>query len=191
MKLPMGFKRITRDELRNVFQPSKILLAVVAGTLPIEYNVLPLCFHTWCSYSPLLYCVSIQHSNYSVELFKTAHDFVLALAGENMLNQVVFCGTHTGRNCNKVEECGIRLTKSYSVSTPGILDAIANIELSIREQTQTGDHLMVIGEVLAISLSDTCVERPLLAIGPNTKEYEVLWQHDIHTIGVIPRKKLY
>ena len=126
---------------------------------------------------------------YSAELFESARDFVLAIAGESMLNQVIFCGTHTGRYCDKIKECGILLCKSYSVRTPSILTAIANIEVSMREQVPTGDHMMIIGEVLSISISDSCQERPLLAIGPNPGEYEVLWQHDVHTIGVIPKGK--
>ena len=180
----MSLKKATRNELRSIFQPSKILLAVFPGPLPSGYNVLPLCFHTWCSYSPLLYSVAIQRSNYSAGLIESTHDFVLALVGESMLNQVIFCGTHSGRSCDKIKECGINLVKSHSVSTPSIQNAMANIEVLMLERVSTGDHIMVIGEVLSISISDTCMERPLLAIGPNPEGYEVLWQHDIHTIGV-------
>lgn len=181
------FRTATRDELRTIFQPSKVLLAVVPTPIPDRCNVLPLCFHTWCSYSPLLYCVAIQRSSYSAELFEVARDFTLGIPGEKMLGQVVFCGTHTGRTCDKARQCGIEWIASTSVSTPGIRTAIANMEVQTQDRLHAGDHLLVIGNVVSISISDIVDERPLLAVGPNSKECEVLWQHSIHSVGVIPK----
>ena len=171
--------------MRHIFQPSKILLAVVPKPAAGDYNILPLCFHTWCSYSPLLYSIAVQQSNYSFQLFQSATEFVLAIPGENMLDKVTFCGTHSGRDCDKGTACGIQWAPSDHILTPGVRDAAANMEVLIRTRMTTGDHLMIIGEVVAIHLAEDNDQRPLLAVGPTPTGFEVLWSHGIHTIGVV------
>ncbi len=171
--------------MRLIFQPSRVLLAIVGGSSS-AYNAITLCFHTWCSYSPLLYAVLIQKSNYSSRLFSVAEEFVLSVPGTRLLQQVIFCGTHSGRDCNKIPACGLQMTESQTVTTPSVLLAMANMELSVDQTVDSGDHLMVIGKVRTITISDLINERPLLSIGPNPGGYEVLWRCGIHTIGVIP-----
>ncbi|MBN1362755.1 MAG: flavin reductase family protein [Sedimentisphaerales bacterium] len=182
------FSDVTRDELRTVFQPSKIVMGIVAVVPGIEYNLLPLCFHMWTSYSPLMYCVAIHCRNYSAELFRHASDFALAIPGETMADQVMYCGTHSGRDTNKAEKCGVRWLSSQTIDTPGIATALANLELTVKKRVETGDHLLVVGEVLSIRLAQPHAERPLLAIGPKTEGLQVLAKSGIHTIGVCPSR---
>jgi len=187
MNMQNSFNEISRDEIRNIFQPSKVVLGIVAAPLPSGYNILPLCFHTWCSYDPLLYAVAVENSNYSCELFQKADRFALAIIGESMVQEVVFCGTHSGRDCDKARACGIKWTEGFKIRVPGIETAIANIELIIKKRVPTGDHTLIIGEVVFISLAKNTKERPLLAIGPNSIGYEVLAREGIHTLGVVQK----
>lgn len=178
------FDNVTRDDLRAVFQPSKVLMAVVGIPSHTEFNVLPLCFHTWCSYSPLLYCIAIHNTNYSSQLFRIAQEFVLAIPGERMIDQVMYCGTHSGKNQNKADKCGIQWLPPISIGTPGISQAMANLEVSVTSTVPVGDHTLVVGEVLSMRLSRPVEERPLLAVGPMSDGFEVLAKSGIHTIAV-------
>ncbi len=178
--------QVSRERLREMYQPSRIVLAVVRKDSGPAYNVLPLCFHSWCSYSPLLYCVAIQRTNYSKELFEKSQECCLAMPGENLLEVAAYCGSHSGRVVDKAKECNIQWMKSQEISTPGIQGALANMELKILEKRPVGDHLMVVSEVVSIVMSDSS-ERLLLSIGPKSDGYDVLWKHGIHTIGVISK----
>jgi flavin reductase (DIM6/NTAB) family NADH-FMN oxidoreductase RutF len=160
-------------------------MAVVGTPSRTEFNVLPLCFHTWCSYSPLLYCVAIHNTNYSSQLFRIAQEFVLAIPGEGMIDQVMYCGTHSGRDHNKARECGIEWLSPGSIGTPGISQAMANLEVGVTSRVPAGDHILVVGEVLSMRLSRPVEERPLLAVGPASDGFEVLARSGIHTIAVL------
>ena len=179
--------KIDRNEIREIFQPSKVVLGIIPAPLQSGYNILPLCFHTWCSYSPLMYLVAIEKSNFSSTLFEKTNEFTLAIVGESMVEEVVFCGSRSGRDCDKAKECGIKWTKSFSIKVPGVETAIANIELVIRNRIATGDHTLIIGEVLSMYSAKGKDERPLLAVGPNSTGYEVLAVEGIHTLAVVPR----
>lgn len=179
-----AFRKADRDDLRKLFQPSRIVLAVVEDAFHGRFNVLPLCFHTWCSYDPLLYAVAVDKANYSSKLFSEATEFVLSVPGERMLEAVVYSGTHSGREHDKVRECGIEWSDSRKVNPPGVSSSLANIEMQAVAKYPTGDHLLVVGEVLAIWIAEKLVERPLLAVGPSSVGYEVLARQGTHTIGV-------
>ena len=173
----------SREDLRRSFQPSRIVLAVVPDPTQNRFNILPICFHTWCSYDPLMYVVAIAEENFSSELFQCAEEFVLAIPGEKMLEQVRFCGTHSGRDCDKAKMCKIRWVDSGEIVTPGIASAKANIELVTTDRVPVGDHTLVIGEAKSITIDEDNAEKALLAIGPNPRGYRALTSFGIHTIG--------
>ena len=182
------FNNIDRNEIRRLFQPSKIALAIAFDSQNNRYNILPLCFHMWCSYSPLLYAIAIHKKNYSSILFQEVKEFVLAIPGEGMIDEVMFCGTHSGKHINKAHGCKIEWSEAYKIKTPGINTAIANIEIRVKERSIAGDHQIILGEIKAMLQNKKNKERVLLAVGPESKDYEILAQDGIHTIGVIPKQ---
>ncbi len=186
--MSLVFNNIDRNEIRKVFQPSRIVLAIVFDSQNNRYNILPLCFHMWCSYKPLLCAIAIHEKNYSSILFQEAVEFVLAIPGEGMVDEVMFCGTHSGKYINKATECKIEWSEAYKIKTPGINTAIVNIEIQIKEKSIAGDHQIILGEIRAILQNKKNKERVLLAVGPESKDYEILAQHGIHTIGIIPKQ---
>lgn len=186
--MSLVFNNIDRNEIRGIFQPSKIVLAIVFDPQNNRYNILPLCFHMWCSYSPLLYAIAIHKKNYSSALFKEAEEFVMAIPGEGMVDEVMFCGTHSGKHLNKSQECKIEWSEPNKIKTPGISTAIVNIEIQVKEKSVAGDHQIIIGEIKAMLQNKKNKERVLLAIGPESKGYEVLAQHGIHIVGAIPKQ---
>ena len=101
-----------------------------------------------------------------------------------MVDEVLFCGTHSGKNVDKVHECNIKWHNAHKIKTPGINSAIVNIELQVKERFVSGDHKVIIGEVKAMLQNRKNKERALLSVGPESKGYEILGQDGIHTIGV-------
>ncbi|MBN1818973.1 MAG: flavin reductase family protein [Sedimentisphaerales bacterium] len=188
-KMTITFEKCNRDYLRELFQPSRILLGIVGDQNRSRFNILPLCFHTWCSYEPLLYAIAIDRDNYSAHLFEKASEYTLSIPGESMVEKVLYCGTHSGRQYDKTQECGIQWIDSHNINPPGISTSLANIELSTVARYPVGDHIMVVGEVKTIFRAKDQAERPLLAVGPSSFGFEILAHKGIHTIGVAPTRK--
>ena len=131
--------------------------------------------------------VAVQNINASYELIQRADEFVLAVPGETLAAEVMECGLRSLREIDKAERLKLELIDSETVRVPGIRRAIANIELAKRLSVETGDHVLVVGEVLRFGVNSESTERPLLSVGADTRGYEVLAEHGIHRLGVVSR----
>lgn len=131
--------------------------------------------------------IAIQNINESHTLIQRADEYVLAVPGESLAMEAMVCGRHSIRDLDKIKSLNLELIPSENVSVPGLLRAIANIELSKRAIVDAGDHVVVIGEVLRFAVNEGNGERPLLSIGADTNGYELLQQEGNDRLGVVAR----
>ena len=127
---------------------------------------------------------SIQNAYHSFNLISKVDDCVLAVPGESLAEEALFCGTQSGRKIDKLRACGLELCESQYVKTPSLCKAIANIEIKIVSRQYFGDHVTCFGEVLNYRVNTANRERNLLSIGPNEAGYKLLARKGIHRIGV-------
>ena len=182
------FDDLRRQQFRRYYQPTRILLGLVESNGSNSPNVITLCFSMTCSYKPPLMAVSIHRRSYSFQLLHSASEFVLAVPGESFAHEALICGLQSGRDIDKVRECGFQIVDSKHVRVPGLRNAIANLELLIKSRIETGDHMTVIGEVRRYAVNTSSRERNLLSVGPEHDGYEVLAAKGIHRIAVTNRR---
>src|SRR5262249_41079214 len=122
--LPL-FSAHSRQQFRNVFQPSRIVLCVLPAETISGVNVITLCFDMYCSYKPPMMAFAIQKGAHSYSLLEKASECVLAVPGESMAGVALYCGTKSGSKLDKVSDCGLSLSQSDKVRVPGLATAIA------------------------------------------------------------------
>lgn len=179
------FRSVSRQGFRRYFQPSRIVLALLADKERGRVNAITLCFHMHCSYKPPMMAFSIFHAAHSYSLAGDATHCVLSVPGERMAEAALFCGVESGKESNKLSRCGLSFVESKVVSVPSLREAIANVELRITQRIPSGDHLTLIGEVLNFSVDSTKDERCLISVGPLTEGYHVIASRGIHRIAVV------
>jgi len=180
----MSFDQFSRQKFRRFFQPSRIVIGVVPAPGARRVNLITLCFDMYCSYRPPMMAFAVWQGAYTFALLEQAAECVLAVPGEKLAEAALFCGTHSGKDIDKVSASGLSLVESECVAIPGIRECIANIEMRITDQVRTGDHVTVMGEVLRFGVDIRNRERCLLSVGPEHSAYEVLARQGIHRIGV-------
>lgn len=178
-------KLLSRKKFREYYQPSKIMLGIISIPETDRFNIITLCFTTTCSYNPPMISLSIEDRNYSYDLAEVCSELVLAVPGRSIAEETMQCGFYSGRDVDKFIKCGFTKVKLPNINTPGVKEAIANIELNVVNRIKTGDHMTIICEVLGYHLNTDRVEKNLIAIGPNTLGYEVLVKKGMHRIGVV------
>jgi flavin reductase (DIM6/NTAB) family NADH-FMN oxidoreductase RutF len=139
----------------------------------------------YCSYRPVMMAVAIHKINASFDLVSEVEDYVLAVPGKSLAAETLQCGVESMRDTDKVRALDIRLCASEVVSTPGLADAIANVELVKEQVVRTGDHVLLIGRVAAFRVNTERGEPPLLSVGPDLRGFELLAHKGIHRLGVV------
>ena len=109
--------------------------------------MITLCFVMHASYKPPMITFAIQRNKYSCGLFRRAKECVLGVPGERIADQTLLCGVESGRDVDKVSACGFILVPSLKVRVSGISQCIANLEISVTSTVESGDHLIVVGQV--------------------------------------------
>jgi flavin reductase (DIM6/NTAB) family NADH-FMN oxidoreductase RutF len=179
------FVSLRRQQFREYFQPSRIVLAILPAPNKSGLNVITLCFNMYCSYKPPMMAIAIQNLNASYDLIQRCDEFVLAVPGPSLVNETLFCGTKSMREVDKIQALDLQLSKSITVGVPGLAASIANIELKKEECLKTGDHVICVATVSRFAVNKSNQELPLLSVGPDTRGYEVLAREGIHRIGIV------
>lgn len=176
---------LKRKEFREYFQPSKILLGIIPDFNKNGFNIITLCFTMTCSYKPPMISFAVEKKNYSYELALSASEIVMAIPGKSLAKQTMDCGFYSGRDTDKFTICNFSKQEMPNIKTPGIREAIANIELKVVNRIITGDHVTIFCEVLGYHLNEDRTEENLLAVSKNSVGYQVLIKKGMHRIGII------
>jgi flavin reductase (DIM6/NTAB) family NADH-FMN oxidoreductase RutF len=146
-------------------------------------NIITLGWKMRTSFKPPMVAVSIGENRYSHRLIEREKEFVLAFPGESLAPDVLFCGTHSGRNVDKFAQTSLTPLPASGVRAPLIKECVANFECRLAGTLKTGDHTIFAGEVLACWLNQK-PEKILLSID-FSPAYRILARGSHHLLGVI------
>lgn len=125
-----------------------------------KHDLTTVAWFTQESSNPPQVMVALHPNRYVLELLDAAGEFVLSILAEDQENIAAFCGTHSGRNVDKIKELGLATEPAAVVVTPRVKDALANLECKVSGRYQSGDHVIVVGQVVAANVSGD--KKPLL-----------------------------
>ena len=134
--------------------PEWIDLVVSRGADAFGVNVMPVGWSMIASGSPLLYAVAINTRHHTTRLIRETREFVVAAPSASMGPATLYCGTHSGRNGDKIGPSGLELVPATSVGVPLLGGALYNLECVLHTEVRTGDHTVFVGEVVAAHLDE-------------------------------------
>ena len=170
------------NDVVKVLRPERVVLVTSFDFKNNRSNIIALGWKMRTSFSPPMVAVSVGKTKYSHGLIEETGEFVLAFPGEDMAEQVIFCGTNSGRDVDKFEKTGLTQVNGKHVKPSLIGECVANFECKLAGSLETGDHTIFAGEVLA---SWTGEKKKLLVSVGNEEGYKVLVEGKGHRLGVI------
>jgi len=111
-------------------------------------NIITVAWIIPTSIKPPLLAVSIGKTRYSHKLLAEKEEFIANIPTKELLNEVAYCGSTSGRDVNKFEKARLTLKPAKKVKPPIIEECVAHIECKVVDRLPTGDHTIFIGEVL-------------------------------------------
>jgi len=127
-------------------------------------NIVTVAWHTPISLKPPLYGISLSPRRYSFELIKESKEFAINFAPFKILEKVHYCGTHSGKSVDKVNETSLSFIQAKKIKVPLIEECYAHLECRLRDTIELGDHFFVVGEVVSAIINDDAFEKDILKI---------------------------
>jgi len=116
-----------------------------------EANAMGVGWWSFTSMKPPLLLVSLAKNRYTLECIRHSKDFVVCFPGEKIAKGAWFCGTKSGRGINKLAQAGLETMPAKKVQSPIIVGSAAVFECVVKSEFETGDHVVVLGEIVSMS----------------------------------------
>jgi flavin reductase (DIM6/NTAB) family NADH-FMN oxidoreductase RutF len=124
-----------------------------------KYNPITLGWVMPTSIKPPMFAISVGKTRYTTEAIRHSREFVLAFPSELQADQAKLFGTKTGRSVDKLAMTGAAVEPAAQIDGRLLSDAVANFECKLVGETETGDHIVFIGEVVCSYITDRPTDR--------------------------------
>ena len=71
-----------------------------------------------------------------------------------MLDEVLFFGTNSGRDVEKLKKSSLRTKDASKIDCVLLEDAVANFECRLVSEHGTGDHVIFVGSIVAAHMNE-------------------------------------
>ena len=102
--------------------------------------------------------IGVRPGRHSHELIQETGEFVVNVPGEGLLDEVEYCGFVSGRDADKFAARGLTPAPGSVVQTPIIAECAINIECRLAHTLPLGSHDLLVGEVVAVQLSEDVLD---------------------------------
>lgn len=138
---------VAKEKANRLINPGEVIL--VSSSYKGKDNIITLAWSTPLSHKPALLGVSVAKTHLSAELIRKTGEFIVNIPSIDLLEGVMYCGTHSGRDADKFKETGLTKGKANRlIHTALITECIGHLECYLRDVKEVSDHFFFIGEVI-------------------------------------------
>jgi flavin reductase (DIM6/NTAB) family NADH-FMN oxidoreductase RutF len=172
--------KIFTDNMASVqlLPPAPVVLVAVGDKEGKEKNIISVGMFNLFSQKPPLIGIAVLTSRQSYRLLEECPDFSINVPGKDLIDQVITCGTKSGKSVDKFKETGLTAVPGMKIKSPKIEECLINIEVKKRESFEKGDHTWYVGEIVHTDV---------------TKDYDrsnalLFWDGEFSTSGKVLRR---
>lgn len=163
----MSFKSLKKNEIHKsliLLQPSMPFLVTTLNK-DNSINIAPFSWGTPISQYPPMMSLALLNKPQKQDSLKNIErtgELVFNLVDISIAERVIAASYEYGENVNKFVELNFNPVSSEKIKTPGITESRAHIECKVKFLKETGDHMLVLSEIVAVSFNPNYYNRNLL-----------------------------
>lgn len=139
-------EKITLPKASNLTSPNPV--TIVCTQKPDgSTNLATVSWWTYLSYNPGMIAYAMAKTSYSGEMVRSKKKVILTIPGSEIADEVMGCGTSTGRNTDKIAKLGIEMQEVPDSEIQIPLHSRVAIQCSLKEYHEVGDHYLYICNV--------------------------------------------
>ncbi|HUV93783.1 MAG TPA: flavin reductase family protein [Anaerolineae bacterium] len=113
-----------------------------------QVNVMTIAWVCPVSLEPPLVIMAIHPSRYTHGMLERSEACVLNIPGRPLAEQLLRCGTSSGKDVDKIATFGLTLESGHRVEAPWIAECLAHLECVVVDLLTPGDHTLFVTEVV-------------------------------------------
>lgn len=117
-------------------------------------NIMTIAWYMLTSSDPRMVAISVCKERYSHALISQNREFTLAFPTADMKEGILYCGTHSGRDVDKLKKSGLKVMPAKKVKAPLIDQCNVNLECKVIAELDTGSNTIFVGEIIVAYISE-------------------------------------
>ena len=160
-------KQVDYPEAIKTKYPEQVVIAI-AKDKDGRANPVTLGWTMIVSGKPPMMAIAVAKKHYSIDTIRHSNCFTIAYPSSEMADAALFFGSRSGRDVNKLAEFDCKTEPAKEVDSVLLADAVANFECRLESETDAGDHIIFVGEIVC-SHVNTEPKHRLYTVGPGHK----------------------
>ena len=151
---------------------------IVTGSAGGRDDAMTAAWHAFISLRPPLYGVAVTSKRFTYQLIRESQEFAINFIPLEKASLAAAIGGTSGQQMDKFEKFNIKKEKPLKTTAPVLHDAYAAYECKLLDSKPYGDHIWIVGEIVAVhfleevfkatDILDMDKTKPLLYLGSDT-----------------------
>jgi len=142
--------RSVADNVGKFSQHYPKVAAIVTASARGRDNAMTVAWHSSISMKPPLYGVSLSPKRFTYQLICESEEFGINFLPLEKVSLSASLGGVSGQQTDKLELLGIEREQPVKTGAPILRDAYAAYECRLVDSKTYGDHIWVVGEIVAV-----------------------------------------
>lgn len=123
-----------------------------------QANIITIAWTGILSSSPPHVGIGVQSRRHSYGLIQETKEFVINIPGEELLDEVEYCGFVSGRDEDKFARPRLTAAPGSTMQTPIVAECAINLECQLVHTLPLGSHDLLVGKVVAVQMSEQVLD---------------------------------
>jgi flavin reductase (DIM6/NTAB) family NADH-FMN oxidoreductase RutF len=170
--------RIVTEDIGKFGQHYPKVAVIVTASARGRDDAMTAAWHSSISFKPPIYGVAVTSKRFTYQLITESREFGINFIPLEKAALAAAVGGTSGQQMDKFQRFGIKKEKPLKTTVPILKDAYAAYECRLIDSKPYGDHIWIVGEIVAVHVSkeaftpeeglDLNRTKPLLYVGSDS-----------------------
>jgi flavin reductase (DIM6/NTAB) family NADH-FMN oxidoreductase RutF len=142
--------KIVTEDIGKFGQHYPKIAVIVTASVRGRDDAMTAAWHSSISFKPPLYGIAIAPKRFTYQLITESREFGINFITAKKASVAAAIGGTSGQQMNKFERFNIQKEKPLKTTAPILKDAYAAYECKLVDSKPYGDHIWIVGEIVAV-----------------------------------------
>jgi len=142
--------RIVTEDIGKFSQHYPKVAVIVTASARGRDDAMTAAWHSSISFRPPIYGVAVTSKRFTYQLITESREFGINFIPSDKASLAAAIGGTSGQQIDKFERFNIKKEKSLKTTAPILGDAYAAYECRLLDSKPYGDHIWIVGEIVAV-----------------------------------------